>query len=59
MSKEEIKGQTDSELYDAMVDMGFDYGEFDTEDFDESGFAEAAINLGYRWDENKKEWFNK
>jgi len=33
------KGQTDSELYEALFDMGYDFGEYDTEDFDEDGFA--------------------
>ena len=49
-------GQTDEELYNAMQDMGYDYGEFGTDDFDESGFSEMAINLGYRWNEDKKLW---
>ena len=53
------KGQTDNELYEALIDLGYDFGEIDTEDFDEDGFAETAVNLGYRWDENKKEWYNK
>ncbi len=52
------KGQTDLELYDFLVDMGYDYGEYGTDDFDEVGFSEAALNSGYRWDEEKKLWFN-
>jgi len=54
-----IKGQTDEELYEALIDLGYDFGEYDTEDFDEDGFAETAVNLGYRWNETKKEWYNK
>ena len=53
------KGQTDNELYEALFDMCYYFGEYDTEDFDEDGFAETAVNLGYRWDEATKEWFNK
>ncbi len=53
------KGQTDIELYEALIELGYEFGEQDTEDFDEDVFAETAVNLGYRWDENKKEWFNK
>jgi len=41
------------------LDMGYDFGEYDTEDFDEDGFAETAVNLGYRWNEATKEWFSK
>ena len=53
------KGQTDNELYEALIDLGYDFGEIDTDDFDEDVFAETAVNLGYRWNETKKEWFNK
>jgi len=52
-------GQTDEELYDSLRDMGFDYGEFGSDDFDGIGFSEVANNLGYRWDDNKKLWFSK
>ena len=52
-------GQTDEELYNAMFDMGWDYGEYGSEDFDDNGFAEAAMNLGYRWNEKKKKWYNR
>jgi hypothetical protein len=52
-------GQTDEELYNAMFDMGWDYGEYGSEDFDDDGFAEAAMNLGYRWNEKKKKWYNR
>jgi len=50
-------GQTDNELYEALLDLGYDFGEIDTEDFDEDGFAETAVNIGYRWDETKKLWY--
>jgi len=53
------KGQTDNELYEALYSMGYDFGEFDTPDFDEDGFAETAVNLGYRWDEATQLWYNK
>jgi hypothetical protein len=52
-------GQTDNELYEALLDLGYDFGEIDTEDFDEDGFAETAVNLGYEWNETTKEWYNK
>jgi|LauGreDrversion4_2_1035121.scaffolds.fasta_scaffold1422291_2 hypothetical protein len=54
----ELLGQTDNELYEALYDMGYDFGEFDTDDFDEDGFAETAVNLGYRWDEAEELWYN-
>lgn len=53
------EGQTDEELYSALTEMGYDYGEYGSDDFDDSGFSEMAINLGYRWDEKNKLWFNK
>lgn len=53
-----MKGQTDFELYEALINLGYDFGEYDTEDFDENGFSETAVNLGYRWNEKKKLWFN-
>ncbi len=52
-------GQTDEELYNAMSDMGWNYGEYGSEDFDDDGFAEAAMNLGYRWNEKNKKWYNR
>jgi hypothetical protein len=51
-----IGGQTDDELYDALYDMGYDFGELGSDDFDENGFADAAVNLGYRWDDKNKVW---
>jgi hypothetical protein len=54
-----IDGQTDDELYDALYDMGYDFGEYGTDDFDEEGFADAAMSLGYRWDDNNKVWYNR
>ena len=51
-----VDGQTDDELYDALYDMGYDFGEYGTDDFDEEGFADAAMNLGYRWDDKNKVW---
>jgi hypothetical protein len=51
-----IGGQTDDELYDALYDMGYDFGELGGDDFDEEGFADAATNLGYRWDDKNKVW---
>jgi hypothetical protein len=54
--KQDIDGQTDDELYDALYDMGYDFGELGSDDFDEEGFADAAMNLGYRWDEKNKVW---
>jgi hypothetical protein len=53
------KGQTDIELYEALIELGYDYGEYGTDDFDEDGFSEAAINLGYRWNALTNEWYNK
>jgi hypothetical protein len=52
-------GQTDEELYNALSDMGWNYGEYGSDDFDDDGFAEAAMNLGYRWNEKKKKWYNR
>jgi hypothetical protein len=52
-------GQTDEELYNALSDMGWNYGEYGSEDFDDDGFAEAAMNLGYRWNEKNKKWYNR
>jgi hypothetical protein len=51
-----VDGQTDDELYDALYDMGYDFGELGSDDFDENGFSDAAINLGYRWDDKNKVW---
>jgi hypothetical protein len=51
-----VDGQTDDELYDALYDMGYDFGELGSDDFDENGFADAAMNLGYRWDDKNKVW---
>jgi hypothetical protein len=53
------KGQTDIELYEALIELGYDFGEYGTDDFDEDGFAETAVNIGYRWNETTKEWYNK
>lgn len=47
------RGQSDEELYEALADMGYDFGEIGSEDFDEEGFSDAAMNLGYRFDEKK------
>lgn len=55
-SKASSDGQTDDELYDALYDMGYDFGELGSDDFDEEGFADAAMNLGYRWDDKNKVW---
>jgi hypothetical protein len=55
-SNASVDGQTDDELYDALYDMGYDFGELDSDDFDEEGFADAAMNLGYRWDDKNKVW---
>ena len=49
-------GQDDEELYNAMYDMGYDFGEFGSDDFDEDGFADAAMSLGYRYDDKNKVW---
>ena len=54
--KQDIDGQTDDELYDALYDMGYDFGELGSDDFDEEGFADAAMNLGYRYDDKNKVW---
>jgi len=54
--KQDIDGQTDDELYDALYDMGYDFGEYGTDDFDEEGFADAAMSLGYRYDDKNKVW---
>lgn len=51
-----VDGQTDDELYNAMYDMGYDFGELGSDDFDEDGFADAAMSLGYRWDDKNKVW---
>ena len=51
-----VDGQSDEELYDALYDMGYDFGEFGSDDFDEEGFADAAIDLGYRYDDKNKVW---
>jgi hypothetical protein len=51
-----IGGQTDDELYDALYDMGYDFGELGSDDFDETGFADAAMSLGYRYDDKNKVW---
>lgn len=51
-----VDGQSDDELYDALYDMGYDFGELGSDDFDEEGFSDAAINLGYRWDDKNKVW---
>jgi hypothetical protein len=53
------EGQTDEELYNAMSEMGWDYGKYGSDDFDDDGFAEAALNLGYRWSEKTKMWYNR
>jgi hypothetical protein len=52
-------GQTDDELYDALYDMGYDFGELGSDDFDEDGFADAAMSLGYRYDDKNKVWNHK
>jgi hypothetical protein len=52
----DVDGQTDDELYDALYDMGYDFGELGSDDFDEEGFADAAMNLGYRYDDKNKVW---
>jgi hypothetical protein len=51
-----VDGQSDDELYDALYDMGYDFGEFGSDDFDEQGFADTAIDLGYRYDDKNKVW---
>jgi hypothetical protein len=58
-SKASADGQTDDELYDALYDMGYDFGELGSDDFDEEGFADAAMNLGYRYDDKNKVWINR
>jgi hypothetical protein len=52
----DVDGQTDDELYNALSDMGYDFGELGSDDFDEEGFADAAMNLGYRYDDKNKVW---
>ena len=54
-----VDGQSDEELYDALYDMGYDFGEFGSDDFDEEGFADAAMSLGYRWNDKNKVWYNR
>jgi hypothetical protein len=53
------KGQTDIELYEALIELGYDFGEYGTDEFDEDGFAETAVNIGYRWNALTNEWYNK
>ena len=55
----DVDGQTDDELYDALYDMGYDFGELGSDDFDEDGFADAAMSLGYRYDDKNKVWYNR
>jgi hypothetical protein len=55
-STKSADGQTDDELYSALSDMGYDFGELGSDDFDEEGFADAATNLGYRYDDKNKVW---
>jgi len=55
-STKSADGQTDDELYNALSDMGYDFGELGSDDFDEEGFADAATNLGYRYDDKNKVW---
>ena len=55
----DVDGQTDDELYDALYDMGYDFGELGSDDFDEEGFADAAMSLGYRYDDKNKVWYNR
>ena len=55
----DVDGQSDEELYDALYDMGYDFGEFGSDDFDEEGFADAAMSLGYRYDDKNKVWYNR
>jgi hypothetical protein len=52
----DVDGQDDEELYNALSDMGYDFGKFGSKNFDEKGFADAAINLGYRYDDKNKVW---
>ena len=51
-----VDGQDDEELYNVLSDMGYDFGEFGSDDFDEEGFADAATTLGYRYDDKNKVW---
>ena len=51
-----VDGQDDEELYNVLSDMGYDFGEFGSDDFDEEGFADTAIDLGYRYDDKNKVW---
>ena len=36
--------------------MGYDFGKFGSKNFDEEGFADAAMSLGYRYDDKNKVW---
>jgi len=49
----------DEQLYDTLTEMGYYFGEYNTDEFDEDGFAEASVNLGYRWDETNKTWSHR
>jgi hypothetical protein len=51
-----VDGQSDKELYNALSDMGYNFGKFGSKNFDEEGFADAATNLGYRYDDKNKVW---
>lgn len=51
-----VDGQDDEELYDTLYDMGYDFGKFGSKNFDEEGFADAAMSLGYRYDDKNKVW---
>ena len=51
-----VDGQDDEELYNALSDMGYDFGKFGSKNFDEEGFADAAMSLGYRYDDKNKVW---
>jgi hypothetical protein len=52
----DVDGQSDKELYNALSDMGYNFGKFGSKNFDEEGFADAATNLGYRYDDKNKVW---
>jgi hypothetical protein len=54
-----VDGQSDEELYNALTDMGYEFGDYGSEDFDEEGFADAATHLGYRWNDKNKVWYNR
>lgn len=54
-----VGGQSDEELYEALADMGYNFGEIGSDDFDEDGFSDAAMSLGYRFDKKKNLWYNK